>query len=253
MADSEAMCTVVLSLLPEAPVPLLLLALVIGGCAAATTPENRTPRLISVHGTGRVAMKPDTAVVRIGAEMRAPTIAEATADVARRSSAVIDRVKSLGVAERDISTIVYSIDPVAAARRTEEEPTRIVAYRVVNVVQVKIRDLAAVGRVLDGALGAGANTISGLQFMLDDPSKSEAEARALAVKAAASTAQQLAAAAGVSLGELMSLTEDSAARPVMPRMATPAMAPTAAMSAGPVESGQIEIAISVEAHYRIGP
>ena len=166
-----------------------------------------------MRGTGRVAVKPDTAVVLMGAEMRAPTVAEATADVARRSSAVIDRVKSLGVAERDIGTVAYSIDPVTAPRRTEEDPTRIVAYRVVNVVRVKIRDLGAVGRILDGALTAGANTISGLQFTVDDPSRPEAEARALAVKAAASTAQQLATAAGVGLGELMSLTEEAAAAP----------------------------------------
>ena len=230
---------------------LLLLAWVAVGCAQAPSAERQMPRMISVRGTGRVAVKPDTAVVRLGAEMRAPTVAEATADVARRSSTVIDRVKSLGVAERDIATVAYSIEPVTAPRRTEEDPTRIVAYRVVNVVQVKIRDLGAVGRILDGALTAGANTIFGLQFTLDDPSRVEAEARALAVKAAASTAQQLAAAAGVRLGELASLTEDVAPRPpILPRMAGQTMA-AAPMSMGPVESGQVEVVVNVEAHYRI--
>lgn len=232
---------------------LLIVLAALGGCTQVTSPENRLPRLISVRGIGRVAVKPDTAVVRLGAELRAPTLAEATADVARRSSAVIGRVKSLGVAERDISTVTYSIDPMAAPRRTDEDPPRIVAYRVVNVVQVKVRDLNAVGRVLDGALSAGANTIAGLQFTLDDPSKAEAEARALAVKAAASTAQQLASAAGVGLGELMSLTEGAPSRPVMPRMAAEALMAAAPLSAGPVESGQIEIVVSVEAQYRIGP
>jgi hypothetical protein len=231
---------------------LLLALALLGGCTQAVAPEKGMPRLISVRGTGRVSVKPDTALVRLGAEMRAPTVAEATADVARRASAVIDRVKALGVSERDIATVAYSIDPIAAPRRTDEDATRIVAYRVTNVVQVKIRDLGAVGRVLDGALAAGANTISGLQFTVDDPSRPEAEARALAVKAAASTAQQLAAAAGVPLGELMSLTEDMPARPVVPRMAMQALS-AERMSAGPVESGQLEIVVSVEAHYRIGP
>src|SRR5207249_10940795 len=193
------------------------------------------PRLISVRGVGRVAVKPDTAVVRVGAEMRAPALADATADVARRSAAVIERVKALGVAERDITTVTYSIDPIPAPRRTDEDPTRIVAYRVVNVVQVKIRDLGATGRILDSAVAAGANTISGLQFTVDDPSRPEAEARALAVKAAAATAGQLAAAAGVSLGALVALTEDQAAHPVVPRMTMATMG----AAAGPVESGQI--------------
>ena len=229
--------------------PLLLLAFVLGGCAPAVSRDHRAPRLISVRGVGRVAVKPDTAVIRIGAETRAPVLADATADVARRSAAVIERVKALGVAERDISTVAYSIDPVVAPRRTDEDPTRIVAYRVVNQVQVKIRDLGATGRILDSALAAGANAISGLQFTVDDPSRPEAEARALAVKAAAATAGQLAAAAGVSLGALLTLTEDQAARPVVPRMTTAVMG----AAAGPVESGQIEILVTVEARYRIGP
>jgi uncharacterized protein YggE len=228
---------------------LLVLAFVLGGCAPAVSPERRAPRLISVRGVGRVAVKPDTAVVRIGAEMRAPALADATADVARRSAAVIERVKALGVAERDITTVTYSIDPVVAPRRTDEDPTRIVAYRVVNVAQVKIRDLGATGRILDSALAAGANTISGLQFTVDDPSRPEAEARALAVKAAAATAGQLAAAAGVSLGALVALTEDQASRPVVPRMTTAVMG----AAAGPVESGQLDIVVNVEAQYRIGP
>lgn len=222
------------------------------GCAVATGPGDGAPRLISARGVGRVAVKPDLAVVRVGAETRAPNVTDATADVARRMSAVLIRVKSLGVAENDITTVQYSIDPIAAPRRTEEDPSRIVAYHVANVAQVKIRDLAAAGRILDGALAAGANTISALQFTIDDPRPAEAEARALAVKAAAATAQQLAAAAGVRLGEIVSVTEGLAVRPPLERiMMRSAAAP--AMAAGPVESGQYEIVVSVEAHYRIGP
>jgi uncharacterized protein YggE len=227
----------------------LLLLAVFGGCAAGARHEPRAPRLISARGVGKVAVKPDVAVVHVGAEMRAPILADASGEVARRMTAVLARLKALGVADRDLTTVVYSMDAVPAPRRAEEDPSRIAGYRVTNIVQVKIRDLAAVGRVLDEAVGAGANTISSLQFTVDDPSKPEAEARALAVKAAASTAQQLAAAAGVSLGELVSLTEGTT-RPVVERM--PAMA-RAAMAAGPVESGQLEIAVSVEAHYRIAP
>jgi uncharacterized protein len=233
---------------------LLLLVSVLGGCAAAASRDDHAPRLISARGTGRVAVKPDTAVVWLGAEARALALAEATADVARRSTAILASVKSLGVADRDITTTVYSIDPIIDPPRTAQDLTRILGYRVVNMAQVKIRDLGAVERILDGALAAGANTIAAVQFTVDDRSKAEAGARALAVRAAASTAQQLAAAAGVSLGELVSLTEDVASRPVMPRipyaMAGSAM-PVTAMSGGPVESGQLEIVVSVEAHYRI--
>jgi uncharacterized protein YggE len=233
---------------PEAV--LLALIALLAGCAATTGPADTAPRLISTRGVGKVAVKPDLAVVRVGAETRAPTVADATADVARRMDAVLIRIKALGVAERDVTTVLYSIDPVAAPRRTEEDPSRIVAYHVANVAQVKIRDLAAAGRILDGALGAGANTISALQFTIDDPRPAEAEARAMAVKVAAATAQQLATAAGVRLGEVVSVTEGSGVRPPVGRvMLQSAAAP--AMSAGPIESGQYEVVVSVEAHYRI--
>ena len=227
-----------------AVIPLL------AGCAATTGPGDTAPRLIAARGVGRVAVKPDLAVVRVGAETRAPTVTDATADVSRRMNAVLTRVKALGVAEHDITTVLYSIDPVTAPRRTEEDPSRIVAYHVANVAQVKIRDLTAAGRILDGALAAGANTISALQFTIDDPRPAEAEARAMAVKAAAVTAQQLAAAAGVRLGEVVSMTEGSAVRPPVGRVMLQSAAPQA-MSAGPVESGQYEVVVSVEAHYRI--
>jgi uncharacterized protein YggE len=230
---------------------LLALLPLLGGCAAAAGPGDGPPRLISVRGVGKVAVKPDLAVVRVGAEMRAPNVTDATAEVARRMSAVLSHIKSLGVAESDIVTVLYSIDPITAPRRTDEDPSRIVAYHVANVAQVKIRDLTAAGRILDGALGAGANTISALQFTIDDPRPAEAEARALAVKAATATAQQLAAAAGVRLGEVVFVTEGTGVRPPVERMTRSVMA-APAMSAGPVESGQYEVVVSVEAHYRIG-
>jgi uncharacterized protein YggE len=230
--------------------PMLAL-LLLGGCATAAGPETRPQRLISVRGTGKVAVKPDLATVRVGVELRAPALADATADVGRRMSAVLERLKALGVAERDITTATYAIDPLAAPRRTDEDPVRIVGYRVANVVQVKLRDLAAVGRTLDGALAAGANTLTALSFTVDDPRPLQAQARVLAVQAAAATAQQLAAAAGVTLGELVSLTE-GVVQPVVARMAAPMMA-AGSLSAGPVQSGELEISVSVEAHYRLTP
>jgi len=232
----------------------MALAMVAGPAQAAgpaiPSPETGKPRTISVRGMGRAVAKPDTVVVMLGAEMRAPSVAQATADVAKRSTAFIERLKSMGVADRDIMTVAYSVDPILAQRRTEEDPTRIVAYRVLNLVRVKIRDVTAVGRILDAALTAGANTMSGLEFTLDNPSQAEAEARARAVSAAAATAQQLAAAAGVRLGELVSLSEEprGGVRP----MARLERVASAAVSVGPLESGEAEAVVVVEAQYRIG-
>jgi uncharacterized protein YggE len=228
---------------------LALIVATLTGCAALQGTDDAPPRILTATGTGRVSMRPDTAVVQVGAETRAPSLADATADVSRRISAVLERVKALGVAEGDITTVTYAIDPVIAQRRSEEEAARILGYRVANVVQLRIRQLDAVGRVMDAAVAGGANTIRGLTFTIGDPQAVEAQARAVAVQNATAKARQLAQAAGVTLGELVLLSE-GVAMPV-PRFIGPRAAADIAVAPGPVEPGQLEIAVTVTANYRI--
>jgi len=233
------------------PLALLIFATVLAGCLSApATSEHELVDVISVGGTGRVSVKPDTALVNVGVEARAPALADATADVGRRMTEVLARVKALGIMEQDITTVAYSVEPIVAPRRSDDDASRILAYRVVNVVQLRIRDIAATGRIADGAVAAGANTISALQFTLHDPARAESEARGLAVKEAAAKAKEIAAAAGVQLGTVLSINEGATPRPILARGALMATAPS---GPGPVETGQLEIVVSVQARYRIVP
>ena len=225
---------------------LLVVAVLLGGCA--TNPAATTPNGISVRATGRAAVKPDTVFINVGVETREPALAAATADASRRMTATLARLKALGVAEADIVTVGYSVDPIPAQRRSEEEPTRIVAYRVSNVVRVRIRDVAAAGQIVDAAVAAGANTVSALQFTVSDPARAESEARAQAVALAAAKARELAAAAGVPLGEVLSIEEDAPQYPVP--VARARVMSTA--GPGPIEAGELEIVVSVQARYRLG-
>ena len=228
----------------------LVIGLLAAGCMTVDAPDPR-PRPgagISVTGTGKVAVVPDTALVHLGVELRAPSLVDATAQASRQMSAVLERVKALGVGERDITTVTYSVEPVTPPRRTEDETVRIAGYRVVNIVQLRIRDLTAVGRIVEAAMAAGATTIRGVRFTVAEPAKPEAEARALAVRDAQGKAAQVAEAAGLRLGELVSLTEGSPPRPPMERFSG---AVSAAMAPGPVEAGQLEIVVIVNAYYRL--
>ena len=227
----------------------LLLGLVLAGCAADLSAQRDRADVIAVTGVGRVFVRPDTALVNLGAEARAPVLADATADVSRQMTEVLARIKALGVGERDVTTIQYAVDPIVAPRQKEQDPTRILAYRVANVVRVRIRDVAAAGPVVDAAVAAGANVVSSLQFTVDDPSRAESEARALAVKSAEAKAREIAVAGSVTLGGLLSVSEGSSQQPVP--------GPRAMMAVGggpgPVEAGQFEIVVTVEARYRIAP
>ena len=239
-------------MLRKASVALLLLAALPGGCVRVrVTPEYEALDVVSVNGVGKVSVTPDTMLVDVGVEARVPALADATADASRRMTEVLARVKALGVAAQDITTVAYSVDPIAAPRRTDEEASRIVAYRVVNVVRLRIRDLTAGGPVVDGAVAAGANTISALQFTVNDPVHAESEARALAVRAAATKAKEIAAAAGSRLGDLLSVTEGVGPRPIVAQAA--AVMAARPSGPGPVEAGQLEIVVNVHARYRIVP
>ena len=149
------------------------------------------------------------------------------------------------IRDADIRTVRYAIEPVAEPRRPGETGTRIAAYRVSNVVQVRTRDVDAIGRIVDGAVAAGANVVGDIAFALDDPARAEAEARALALQDAAAKASQLAATAGVRLGRLLSVTESPVARPLA-RMSM-------AAAPGPVESGELDVTVTLQARYAIDP
>lgn len=229
----------------------LVMALLAVGCRTADTPDARlrSGEGISVGGIGKVTVVPDTALVHLGVELRAPSLVDVTAQASRQMSAVLERVKALGVSDRDITTVTYVVEPVTSARRPEEESARITGYRVVNVVQLRVRDLAAVGRVVEAAMAAGGTTIRGVRFTVADPARPEADARALAVRDAQARANQLAEAAGLRLGELISLTEG--VPPLRPGVERYGAAVGAVMAPGPVEPGQLEIVVNVTARYRL--
>jgi hypothetical protein len=224
--------------------PIVLAGAILAGCAGLHAPP-AAERGITVTGDGRVALPPDTAVIDLGAEARAARLADATAEVDRMMRAVLTRIKALGVADADIRTTSYAIDPVAEPRQTGDPGVRVVGYRVSNLVQLRTRDVGGVGRLVDAAVAAGANVVRNLQFTIDDSAGAEATARARAMQDAAVKARQVAAAAGVSLGRLLSVSESSPVRPVA-RMSL-------AAAPGPIEPGQIEVTVSLEVRYAIAP
>lgn len=226
--------------------PLALLAgLLVAGCVSTLGPGSGE-RGIVVSGTGRVAQRPDAAAVAVGAEARMAQLASATATVDRTMRDVLARLKTLGVGDADVRTIVYTVDPIAEPRQPGDVGARIVGYRVANIVQVRTRDVDALGRLVDAAVGAGANVVRDVQLTLADPARAEAEARALAVQDARAKARQVAAAAGVGLGRLLAVSESSPVRPVARTMSL-------ATGPGPVAPGELEVMVTLEARFAIEP
>ena len=223
------------------------LAALAAGCAGRMAGPGVEDDVIAVTGVGRFSAAPDVALLTLGVDSNAATLAEATGDAARRMTAVVARVKSFGVADADVATVAYSVDPrmAPADPLRRDEPPRIVGYRVSNVAQVSVRKLADAGPILDAAVAAGANTVRGIRFTLADPSAAQTQARASAVADAMDKARQLAAAAGVKLGPVLSIRESTVSSPIpMRTMAVRA-------ESTPIEPGQLEVTISVDLRQAI--
>jgi len=202
-----------------------------------------TPR-IDVTASGKVYAAPDQATVQIGVNTQSKSVSEALKQNSQDTTAVIEQIKGLGVDAKDIQTSNFSISPTY-----DESYTRVNGYQVSNTVVVTIRDLSQTGALLDGVVEAGANSILGLSFDIADPTELQAEARAQAIANAKQKAEQMAEAAGVSLGEVLSINESISY--VQPAYAMDRGMVAAEAMPVPVETGQQQISVDVSISYRI--
>jgi len=213
---------------------------------SSTAPEHT----ISVSGIGRVTTVPDVADVRVGVMITRVKVRDAQTAAATAMQAVIAGLRKAGVADKDIQTTALSLQPVYDYS-SNGNPPRLTGYQVVNAVQATVRRLDTISDVVDGALAAGATTLDGITFRVDDPSAAEAQARDAAMKNARAKADALAKAAGVSITGVSSISEQSGSIPVpMPYLAGGAATDKAAPST-PVQVGTNEVDVSVGVVYLI--
>jgi uncharacterized protein len=227
--------------------PALLLPL---AATAATAQEAPPPRTITVSATATIEREPERATVLLAVESEAPTAREASQRNAALMERVLAGVRQAGVPAEAIRTVSYELRPEYSRPDRDAQP-RIVAYRAINMVQVRADPVARVGTVIDAALGAGANRVAGLSFELRDPDTARLDALREAMTKARREAEVLASAAGQRLAEPLSINVGGYYEP-RPQMA-PQMAMRAEMQdvSTPIEGGQLTIGASVNVVYRI--
>jgi uncharacterized protein YggE len=211
------------------------------------TDPTATLRTITVSGTGRIAVEPDVADLRLGVAVARPTVDSARVDAAAAMSAILAAVKAAGVAPRDIRTTLVSVQPRYDYR--DGKAPLLTGYELANAVEVTIRDLAALGGVIDGSLSAGATSMDGLSFRVEDPSEPERAARLAAMAQARSRADVLAEAAGVVIVGVGEVVEGGGGSPGYPQPKAARM--MLADAATPVEGGTTEIGVTVTVTYRL--
>lgn len=220
---------------------LLIAIMLLAGTACAAAAQDTS--LLSVQGTGEVSVTPDAARVSTGVTTQAARAADALAQNSTAMTAVVEGLRAAGIAEADMQTGRFSVDPVYAQPvRGSDEGPKIVGTRVINQLTVVVRDLDDLGVVLDDLVQRGADTVGGIQFFLADDTAALEQARRAAVADAMAAAAVLADAAGVGLGPVVSISEGGAQVP--PPVMLEARAMSAAM-APPIAVGEQTIRASV--------
>jgi uncharacterized protein len=215
--------------------------------AAPALAQTVPPPAISVTGEATVSVAPDQAQIDGGVTSDAKTAREASEANNAAMGKVLLALKGAGIEEKDTQTSRLSLQPQYAPNRTGTSP--ITGYRASNRVTIRLRDVTKVANVIDVLVGAGANDIGGINFTVSQPSKHLDEAREKAVADARRKAEIFAKAAGVTLGEPISISEETGAPAPMFRgkMAAP-------MAAGaPVAQGEETLSVSVNVSWAIKP
>lgn len=199
---------------------ILILSTLLSACAGTAFAQSSTPnpqavtgevtnlpmsRTLNVTGSGKAYLTPDIAYVNIGVHTEDFNAAEAVAANSTQTREVAEALKKFGIADKDIKTTNFSIYP-QQDYDLEGKPTGKYKYIVDNTVFVTVRDLDKIGDLLDAVVKAGANSINGIQFDVADKTTALSDARKAAVQDARAVAEELAAAAGVTLGVVQTIS-----------------------------------------------
>lgn len=181
----------------------------ISGVAASAAPALAASASTSVSAVGNaeITADPDIAYVTLGVRVTKSTVKSAQDENTKLMNAVINSAKKAGVEEKDIQTNNISVYP---SYDYSSSAQKVIGYDVSNSVSITIRDLDKVGSIVDGALAAGANTVNGLIFDLEDKDPVYNKALAQATKKASSKAKVMAEAAGLKVGGIESIIESGA-------------------------------------------
>lgn len=238
----------------------------------SVSPLGPNSALLSLTAEGSSRRTPDLALFNAGVVTQAVTATEALAENSRRMDAVIATLKRAGIAERHIQTSAISLQPRYSdperdaqirARELRQpyvpparpEAPRIIGYEARNNVQVRVRRLGQMGRIIDTLIEAGANQVDGPSFTLDQPREALDEARAEAVTVGRQRAELYARATGMRVVRLLSISEGGGYYPVQQVFVTAERGgggpPPPPPPPAPVSPGELNLGVNVSMQFEL--
>ena len=211
---------------------------------------------IVIEGRGEVMAAPDTALVNSGVTTQGATAREALDANSAAMNELLQTLGEAGIEPRDIQTSGFSVNPNYVYTDARDDngytlPPKINGYQVSNTVTVRIRELDALGAVLDQAVTVGANTINGISFSVADPAALLDDARRKAFEDARRKAALYADVAGVELGEVHRIEEAQRFEGPQPYQMQTAMYDRAEAASVPVAAGELTFPVTVTVTWEL--
>ena len=232
----------------KAPLAALILALAPLAALAQDAGTPSLPRIIQVVGEGRANAAPDMARISLGVSQQAKTAGEAMDAMSAGMAAVLGTLGEQGIAQVDIQTGQLMLEPSYDYNTPDGNPV-MTGFIATQILDVNVRDIGQLGTVLDAVVEDGANRVNGIQFDVSDSQAVTDAARREAVENARARAELYADAAGVGLGEVVSISEATVYSPPIPMYDARGGAEQA--MAVPVAPGEVSLVTSVTVTYAI--
>ena len=206
--------------------------------------------LLSVSAEASAYRVPDVATLSTGVVTQAADANAAMRTNAQQMDKVMAAIRAAGIAERDVQTSGINLNP--QYKYVENAPPSIVGYQASNTVNVKVRDLSKLGKVLDAFVEQGANQINGPSFEVDKPDEAYDEARVAAIRKAQARAQTYADALGLKVRRIISIGEGGASFP-RPMPMLRAMAADAGFAKETaISPGESTLSVNIEVVFELG-
>lgn len=237
---------------------LLLACSLATGSIAMTSANAQSPvpavastdgTLLSVSAQAEASRVPDVASLSTGVVTQAADANAALKANSAEMAKVVAAIRAAGIADRDVQTSGISIQP--QYRYAENQPPVITGYQASNTVNIKVRDIARLGDVLDALVASGANQVNGPSFEIDEPEAAYDEARQSALKLARARAEMYAESLGLRVRRIVSISEGGGFQPPMPMMVK-AQAMDARMESAPVAPGETTLSANLDVVFELG-
>lgn len=237
--------------------PLVLAAALAFGTLPAVSPAQTTPyvategTLLNVSAQAQARRAPDIATLSTGVVTQAADANAAMRANAEQMAKVVAAIKAAGIAERDVQTSGVNLNP--QYKYVENESPTITGYQAINNVNITVRDIAKLGKIMDALVATGANQINGPTFDLDDAKKEAAydEARRAAVEKAQARAEMYAKTLGKKVRRIVSISEGGSFAPPRP-MPMMAMKVMDRMESTPISPGENTLSVNLDVVFELG-